>query len=131
MGSLYCAQAGSSSACPGPAEAKAASASTMVAARAAMASAPQRGAGLPRHLGHDPRYHGVNFGVGQRALARLQGHADGDRLGALRKAFAPIDVEHANVGDKRAFGALRRLDEVAGADRLVNNESKVALHRHE
>src|SRR5271165_2063338 len=129
MGSWYCAHAGSSTASAGPADAKAASASTRVA-RAAMASTPERGAGLPRHLGHDPRHHRVNFGVGQRALARLQGHADGDRLGALRKAFALIDVEHANVGDKRAFCALRRLNKVAGADRLVNNKSKVPLHRH-
>src|SRR5271166_2407276 len=130
MGSWYCAQAGSSTACAGPAGAKAASASTRVA-RAAMASTPQRGAGLPRHLGHDPRHHRVNFGVGQRALARLQGHANGDRLRALRQALALIDVEHANVGDKRAFRALRRLDKVAGADLFVNDERKVPLDRHE
>ena len=84
---------------PGPGESG--KGQSAIAARAAMASAPQRSAGLSRHLGHDPGHRGVNFGVGQRAFARLQGHMDGDRLRALGHAFAAINVEHADPGDER------------------------------
>src|SRR3984957_20937350 len=96
-----------------------------------MASAPERGAGLFRHLGYDPGHCGVDFSVGQRAFARLQGDVDGDRLRALGHALASVHVEHADPGDERAFGALRRLEDVAGADRLVDDEGKVPLDRHE
>src|SRR5882724_4860990 len=44
------------------------------------ASCPQRAAGLLRHLGHDLRRHRIDLLVGERLLARLNRHGDGDRL---------------------------------------------------
>src|ERR1700740_3137867 len=98
MGSLYFAQAGLSWASALPVQARAASESA-IAARWAMPSAPERGAGLLPHLGHYFGHHGGNFGLGQGAFARLQGHMNGDRLHALGYAFATVDVEHADPGD--------------------------------
>src|SRR5258705_3970353 len=61
------------------------------------ASCPQRAAGLLRHLGDDLRRHRVDLLVGQRLLARLHGHGDGDQLLVGVDALAFIDVEHGHV----------------------------------
>src|ERR1700684_3722745 len=115
IGSWYWAQDGSSSARARPADARVARQSAIAAARAVMASAPQRGAGPTRPLGHELRHRSVNFGVGEGPVARLQDHVDGDRFRALWQTVPLIDVEDADLGDERAFGALRRPDNVAGA----------------
>src|SRR5208282_2950397 len=68
---------------------------------------------------------------GEGPLARLQDHLDGDRFRALRQPFALVDVEYANLGDEGAFGALRRLDDVPGANAGVDHECEIPLDRHE
>src|SRR5208337_3264417 len=66
-----------------------------------------------------------------RALARLQRYIDGDGFRALRKALALVDVEHSDVRHQRSLGALRSLQDVAGAHVRVDHEGEVAFDRHE
>src|SRR5450755_4150295 len=77
------------------------------------ASCSQRAAGLFRYLGHDLRRHRIDLLVGQRLLARLDGHGDGDRLLGLVDALAFIDVKHRDIRDQFFVDALRRAHDIA------------------
>src|SRR6476646_2994202 len=54
----------------------------------------QHGAGGLDHLRHDLVRHRLDLGIGQRALDRLQGDGDRERLLAVGHALAGIEVEH-------------------------------------
>ena len=50
---------------------------------------------------------------------------------AARHALAFIDVEHLRAGDQAALGAERCFDDVGGVHLEGNDESQIALDRHE
>ena len=81
--------------------------------------------------GDDPFGHRLDLGVGQRLLARLERHLDGERLLALRHALPGEHVEHADFADERAVGARGGAHHLSGGDLGVEQEGKIAPDRLE
>src|SRR5262249_8291378 len=88
----------------------------------------QRAAGVLADLSDDLSGPGLDLCVGQCFFPRLQCHADGDRLLAGLYPHALVDVEHRDIDDELAVGALCRAQHVGGVHRAVDDERKIALH---
>ena len=93
--------------------------------------AAQLAAGRLLHGGNDLGRHRLDLGVGERLLARLERHLDGERLLALRHALAGEHVEHADIVDQRAVGAKCGAQHLARGDVAIEQEGKVAPDRLE
>src|SRR3990170_2193579 len=81
--------------------------------------------------GDDLLRHRLDLGVGQRLLAWLERHLDGERLLALRHALSGEQVEHTHVANERAIGARSGAHHIAGLNLAVEQEGKVAPDRLE
>src|SRR5258708_5180376 len=91
----------------------------------------QHGTGGFRHLRHDFVRDGLDLGIGHRALDRLQGDGDRERLLALRHALAGIEVEHPRRRDQRLVGGARGAHQSVRLDARIDQEREVALDRLE
>src|SRR6185295_14756441 len=69
--------------------------------------------------------------VGERAVAGLEGHREGDRL-LPRPGLGPaVDVERLHLAELWAGGLLCRPDQLPGGDLLRNDEGEVLTHGRE
>ena len=91
----------------------------------------QRAAGRLGDLGDDPSRHRLDVLIGERALARLQGHLDGDRLLARAERRALEQVEDRDAGDQLAVGALGGAHDPRRGHVAVDDEGEVAPDRLE
>src|SRR6188508_1903547 len=73
----------------------------------------------------------LNLGVCHRFLARLDCHRNCYRFLAWVDAFTFIHIEDNDVADQLLVRVLRRAHDVGGLDRIVDDESKIALDRLE
>ena len=69
------------------------------------------------------------FLVRERALWRLEGEVDCDRLPPFADLLAAIDVEHARLPEQRSCGRARGFDERADLDVLSNGDCDVLVNR--
>ena len=74
---------------------------------------------------------GVDLGVGQGRLLRLQGDRDGERFLAVGQALALVDVEQADLGDELAVDAARGAQQRLGRQVAVDDKGEIALDRLE
>ena len=77
------------------------------------------------------RPQGLDFGVGERLLPRLDHHLHGHGLLAFRHALSLVDVEDAGVGDQGLVGANDRANEIPGRRLGRHQEREVAPQRHQ
>src|SRR5450631_388782 len=88
-------------------------------------------AGFLGDFGDDLAGGGIDLGLGQGLLARLQGDGYGDRFLTFRYGLAFIDIKNADVRDECASARDGGLYDVGRLHRTVDEEGEVALHGHE
>jgi hypothetical protein len=92
---------------------------------------PQGCAGCLYHGGDHLLRSGLDLGVGQRPLARLENDFDCQRLLAIRQLVALIHVEQRHAGDQGPLGATRGPQDGFGGYATIRQEGEVPTQRLE